>query len=121
MGLTRVPPQSLIQTANFQHILRISNNNVNGKDKIAFAITGVPGIGRRFATLMCKKADIDLNKRCVWRWCGGGGARRSARRRRARGCRCSLPRTRGAATRARARVCARVQCVVPARAARGGA
>ena len=58
-------PQSLVQTASFQHILRISNNNVNGKDKIAFAITGVPGIGRRFAALMCKKADIDLNKRCA--------------------------------------------------------
>eukprot|EP01119_Soliformovum_irregulare_P000959 TRINITY_DN1070_c0_g1_i1.p2 TRINITY_DN1070_c0_g1~~TRINITY_DN1070_c0_g1_i1.p2 ORF type:complete len:170 (+),score=40.81 TRINITY_DN1070_c0_g1_i1:42-512(+) len=49
--------------ANFQHILRIANTNVDGKQKIAFALTSVKGIGRRFAHLVLKKADVDLNKR----------------------------------------------------------
>lgn len=28
-----------------------------------FAITSIQGVGRRFANLICKKAEIDLNKR----------------------------------------------------------
>jgi hypothetical protein len=30
-----------------------------------FAMTAITGIGRRLANLLCKKADIDLNKRYV--------------------------------------------------------
>lgn len=28
-----------------------------------YALTGIKGIGRRYANICCKKADIDLNKR----------------------------------------------------------
>mmetsp|Transcript_21213 Transcript_21213/g.52284 ORF Transcript_21213/g.52284 Transcript_21213/m.52284 type:complete len:128 (-) Transcript_21213:187-570(-) len=28
-----------------------------------FALTSIKGVGRRFSNLVCKKADIDLNKR----------------------------------------------------------
>ena len=28
-----------------------------------FALTSIKGIGRRFANLVCKKADVDMNKR----------------------------------------------------------
>ncbi|ORZ09286.1 ribosomal protein S13 [Absidia repens] len=47
----------------FQHIIRLLNTNVDGKDKIVIALTSVKGVGRRFANVACKKADVDLNKR----------------------------------------------------------
>ncbi|ORZ02214.1 ribosomal protein S13/S18-domain-containing protein [Syncephalastrum racemosum] len=47
----------------FQHIIRLLNTNVDGKDKITIALTSVKGVGRRFANIACKKADVDLNKR----------------------------------------------------------
>nr|GME20444.1 40S ribosomal protein S18 [Ipomoea batatas] len=54
---------SLVANEDFQHILRILNTNVDGKQKIMFAMTSIKGIGRRFANICCKKADIDMNKR----------------------------------------------------------
>lgn len=39
------------------------NTNVDGKNKIMYALTEVKGVGRRFANIVCKKADIDLSKR----------------------------------------------------------
>ncbi|KAF9137893.1 ribosomal 40S subunit protein S18B, partial [Linnemannia schmuckeri] len=49
--------------SQFQHILRVLNTNVEGKTKIMFAMTNIKGVGRRYANLVCKKADIDLKKR----------------------------------------------------------
>eukprot|EP00976_Prorocentrum_cordatum_P015395 308770-Prorocentrum_minimum.AAC.3 len=57
--------QSLMMNDDFQHILRIVNTNVDGKQKIPFAVTAIRGVGRRFAILACKKAEIDVNKRCA--------------------------------------------------------
>ncbi len=34
-----------------------------GKKKIMFGITAIKGVGRRYANICLKKADIDLNKR----------------------------------------------------------
>jgi small subunit ribosomal protein S18e len=39
---------------------------VDGKQKIMFAMTSIKGIGRRFSNIVCKKADIDMNKRSVF-------------------------------------------------------
>lgn len=39
------------------------NTNVDGRRKVAFALTAVKGCGRRYANLVCRKADIDLTKR----------------------------------------------------------
>lgn len=50
---------------SFQHILRVLNTNVDGKQKIMYALTSIKGLGRRFSNVACKKAEIDLNKRCV--------------------------------------------------------
>jgi small subunit ribosomal protein S18e len=70
-------PQSLVANEEFQHILRVLNTNVDGKQKIMFALTSIKGIGRRFANIVCKKADVDMNKRflslslsptCVGKW-----------------------------------------------------
>lgn len=55
--------QSLVANEEFQHILRVLNTNVDGKKKIMFALTSIKGIGRRFANIVCKKADVDMNKR----------------------------------------------------------
>lgn len=59
--------QSLIVEDNdFQHILRILNTNVDGKQKVAYALTAIKGVGRRFANIVCKRAKIDLAKRYVF-------------------------------------------------------
>ncbi|KAK3040586.1 hypothetical protein RJ639_029032 [Escallonia herrerae] len=55
--------QSLVANEEFQHILRILNTNVDGKQKIMFALTSIKGIGRRYANIVCKKADVNMNKR----------------------------------------------------------
>ncbi|KAL9659955.1 hypothetical protein QQ045_024765 [Rhodiola kirilowii] len=54
---------SLVAGEDLQHILRVLNTNVDGKQKIMFALTSIKGIGRRFANIVCKKADVDMNKR----------------------------------------------------------
>ncbi|SCZ90422.1 BZ3500_MvSof-1268-A1-R1_Chr1-3g01980 [Microbotryum saponariae] len=58
--MSLVVPEAHVQ---FQHILRLLNTNVDGKRKIMFALTEIKGVGRRYANVVCKKADVDLNKR----------------------------------------------------------
>ena len=55
------------EKSNFQFILRLLNTNVDGKQKIMYALTKIKGVGRRYSNLVCKKADVDLNKRYVSR------------------------------------------------------
>ncbi|XP_077404038.1 small ribosomal subunit protein uS13 isoform X1 [Vanacampus margaritifer] len=80
---------ALVIPEKFQHILRVLNTNIDGRRKIAFAITAIKvrkearrllvllcpsyfahpnnvlcqGVGRRYAHVVLRKADIDLNKR----------------------------------------------------------
>jgi small subunit ribosomal protein S18e len=49
--------------AEFQHILRVLNTNIDGKRKTMFALTKIIGIGKRFANLLCKKSEIELDRR----------------------------------------------------------
>ncbi|KAG6988900.1 hypothetical protein G7Y79_00068g095990 [Physcia stellaris] len=51
------------EKSNFQFILRLLNTNVDGRQKIMYALTKIKGVGRRYSNLVCKKADVDLNKR----------------------------------------------------------
>ncbi|KMU79376.1 40S ribosomal protein S18 [Coccidioides immitis RMSCC 3703] len=51
------------EKTNFQFILRLLNTNVDGKQKIMYALTKIKGVGRRYSNLVCKKADVDLTKR----------------------------------------------------------
>lgn len=53
------------EKTNFQYILRLLNTNVDGKQKIMYALTQIKGVGRRYSNLVCKKADVDLSKRYV--------------------------------------------------------
>merc|ERR1712188_94825 len=64
MGSPRRTKMALIvPQSEFQHILRVLNTNIDGRHKVPFAITAIRGIGRRFANIICKKAEIDPNKR----------------------------------------------------------
>lgn len=54
------------EKTNFQYILRLLNTNVDGKQKIMYALTQIKGVGRRYSNLVCKKADVDLSKRYVY-------------------------------------------------------
>jgi hypothetical protein len=71
-------PQSIIASDAFQHILRVLNTNVDGKQKIMYAVTAIKGISRRFSNLACKKGEVDMRKRWAAaaraRACWGGGS-----------------------------------------------
>jgi len=54
---------AFIQQPSFQYILRILNTNVDGRRKVQYALTAIPGVGRRISNIICKKAEIDLTKR----------------------------------------------------------
>ena len=51
------------QDKDFRLILRIFNTNVDGKQKIPYAIRNVRGIGRRFSNLITLKAGLNPNQR----------------------------------------------------------
>jgi len=51
------------QSQNFQHILRMCNTNVEGRQTVPYGLTAITGIGRRMGNLIAKKCDIPLNKR----------------------------------------------------------
>ncbi|XP_037668245.1 40S ribosomal protein S18-like [Choloepus didactylus] len=54
---------SLVIPEKFQHILRVLNTNIDGRWKTAFAITAIKGVGRRYAQVVLRKADVNLPKR----------------------------------------------------------
>ena len=54
---------AMMMGEDFQYVLRILNTNVDGRQKVMYAMCSIKGIGRRLSCLICKKADIDLNKR----------------------------------------------------------
>ena len=54
---------SLVISPDFQHILRVLNTNIDGRRKVMYAVTAIPGVGRRFANVVCKKAAVDAHKR----------------------------------------------------------
>ncbi|EGT58472.1 hypothetical protein CAEBREN_32864, partial [Caenorhabditis brenneri] len=47
----------------FQHNSEVINTNIDGNRKVPYALTAIKGVGRRFAFVCCRKADIDVNKR----------------------------------------------------------
>jgi len=51
------------EKGSFQHILRLMNTNIDGRQKVVFALTSIKGVGRRYSNLVCKKADVDTFKR----------------------------------------------------------
>jgi len=55
--------ESSADFTSFQYIIRLLNTNVDGKQKVMYALTKIKGVGRRYSNLVCKKADVDLGKR----------------------------------------------------------
>ena len=53
---------ALCSSDKFQHTLRVQNTNIDGQRNITFAMTAIKGIGRRFANIICKKADINISQ-----------------------------------------------------------
>ena len=47
----------------FKHIIRVLNTNLDGKKKVAYALTAIKGLGRRITHLICKLANVNLNLR----------------------------------------------------------
>eukprot|EP00040_Diaphanoeca_grandis_P001921 m.20077 g.20077 ORF g.20077 m.20077 type:complete len:157 (-) comp12736_c0_seq1:139-609(-) len=52
-----------IEGEEFQHILRVMNTNLDGRKKTMYALCSIRGVGRRYAALCCKMAQIDMSKR----------------------------------------------------------
>lgn len=44
-------------------MLRVMSTNIDGNRKITLALTDIKGVGRRYADMVVKKADIALQKR----------------------------------------------------------
>jgi len=40
--------------------------DVSNIKQAMYALTKIKGVGRRYSNLVCKKADVDLNKRYGW-------------------------------------------------------
>ena len=51
------------QEKDFRFILRLFNTNMDGKQKIPYAIRRIRGIGRRLSTVITQKAGLDINRR----------------------------------------------------------
>ncbi|KAL7288949.1 hypothetical protein TKK_0016912 [Trichogramma kaykai] len=61
--LSNVISESLIVPPKYNHILRVVGTNIDGNRNIMFAMTAIKGVGRRYANIVLKKADVDLKKR----------------------------------------------------------
>lgn len=53
----------IVEADDFLHIHRLLATNLDGTLKVVYALTAIKGIGRRFADVICKRANIDPNKR----------------------------------------------------------
>ncbi|MDP2438219.1 MAG: 30S ribosomal protein S13 [archaeon] len=53
----------VLEEGQFQHMRRILNTNIEGRERVVIALTSIRGIGRRFSALILHKADIDHKKR----------------------------------------------------------
>ena len=51
------------QEKDFKFIIRLFNSNIDGKQKVAYALRRIRGLGRRISHIILQKAGIDLNKR----------------------------------------------------------
>ena len=49
--------------AEFKHIIRILNTNLEGKKLVAYSLTAIKGIGIRYAHAVCRAAKVPLNTR----------------------------------------------------------
>ena len=48
---------------DFKYIVRLANTDLDGHKTVRFGLTGVKGIGRRTATTLAKRLNLDLDKK----------------------------------------------------------
>eukprot|EP00659_Diplonema_papillatum_P015756 gene15756-24066_t len=51
------------QDGEFQHMLRVLNTNVDGRQKVPYALRTVKGVGRRLAFMACTRAGVSPHRR----------------------------------------------------------
>eukprot|EP00828_Plagiopyla_frontata_P000834 TRINITY_DN0_c259_g1_i3.p2 TRINITY_DN0_c259_g1~~TRINITY_DN0_c259_g1_i3.p2 ORF type:complete len:155 (-),score=1.49 TRINITY_DN0_c259_g1_i3:48-512(-) len=51
------------KAAEFKHIIRLFNTNIDGRRKVIYGLRQIRGIGRRFSTIICKIGRINPNSR----------------------------------------------------------
>lgn len=56
-------PKFTAAPSKIQHIIRMFNTNIDGTKPVALALTGIKGIGRRYADALLKRSNIGLAKR----------------------------------------------------------
>ena len=54
---------SLVYPAEYQPLLRVLNTNLEGSENVPYSFTKIRGVGRRYAMLALKKAEIDPRRR----------------------------------------------------------
>ncbi len=55
--------QVSVEDANFKHIIRLANADLDGHKKIITSLQAIKGISFMFANAICRVADIDPNKK----------------------------------------------------------
>jgi small subunit ribosomal protein S13 len=50
-------------TKEFRYIIRISDTDLDGSKKVAYALTDIKGIGIRLANIIVAKVDVDMDAR----------------------------------------------------------
>ena len=53
----------LLLSENFNDVLRVMNTNIDGHRKVPHALTAIKGVGPSYANIVCKRAEIDSDKR----------------------------------------------------------
>ncbi|HMF32814.1 MAG TPA: 30S ribosomal protein S13 [Candidatus Lokiarchaeia archaeon] len=56
-------PQSLTRSPTFRPLLRVRNTSIDGNQKIAQSLSGIKGVGRRFAQAVLRVAGYDEEMR----------------------------------------------------------
>uniref|UniRef100_A0A915EPM3 Small ribosomal subunit protein uS13 n=1 Tax=Ditylenchus dipsaci TaxID=166011 RepID=A0A915EPM3_9BILA len=54
---------SLVMPRSFTHFHRVMNTNIDGNRKVHYALTAIKEVGRRFAFAVCRKTDVNIDKR----------------------------------------------------------
>ena len=47
----------------FKHLVRIANTDLDGNKRVAMALTGVKGVGRRVANVLAQKSGVAMNEK----------------------------------------------------------
>jgi len=52
-----------VRTDEFKHLVRIANTDLDGNKRVAMALTGVKGIGRRVADVLAQSSGVNTDEK----------------------------------------------------------